>query len=115
VLGGFIAEVALFLVVMPLVFLAGEESLDYGMPPASFVATFLVGWWVARKAARLRVLHGALVGVVAVVILGVLMLGQPQTTAYIVAHGLKVLGGAAGGFVAAKRLPANLVSDPRLV
>jgi putative membrane protein (TIGR04086 family) len=114
-LGGVLAEAALFLIVLPLIFLAGEDSLDYGMPPASFVATFLFGWWVARKATRRRVLHGALVGVVAMVILAGMMLGQAQTTAYVVAHVLKVLGGAAGGFVAAKRSQPNAVSDARPV
>ena len=77
-LGGVLAEAGLFLIVLPLIFLAGEDSLDYGMPPASFVATFLFGCWVARKATRRRVLHGALVGVVATVILAGMMFGKPR-------------------------------------
>jgi hypothetical protein len=29
--------------------------------------------------------------------------GQPESAAYIAAHGLKMLGGAAGGFMTSKR------------
>jgi hypothetical protein len=32
-----------------------------------------------------------------------LSLGQPEPIAYVIAHVLRVLGGAAGGFVAMKR------------
>jgi hypothetical protein len=39
------------------------------------------------------------------------MLSQPQTTAYVVTHALKVLGGAAGGFVAGKRSQPVSVYD----
>ncbi len=114
-LGGFLAELAIFVIVIPLSLLAGEESLDYSAPPASFVATFAFGLWVARKARQRHVLHGALVGVVAVVILLGMTLDQPQSVAYIVAHLLKVLGGGAGGFLALKRSTVNVVSDARQV
>ena len=46
-------------------------------------------------------LHGFLVGVIATAIYVGLTLGKPEPMAYIVAHVLKGLGGAAGGFVAA--------------
>lgn len=114
-LGGFLAELAIFVVVIPLSLLAGEASLDYAAPPASFVATFALGFWVARKVPRHRVLHGALVGVVAVVILLAMTLDQPQSVAYIVAHLLKVLGGIAGGLFALKRSTAHVIADTRQV
>ena len=109
-LGGFLAEFAIFVIVIPLSLLAGQESLLYSAPPASFVATFAFGLWVARKAPQRRILHGTLVGVVAMLIYLGVSLGQPEPIAYVVAHVLKVLGGAAGGFVAFKRAAANAVA-----
>jgi putative membrane protein (TIGR04086 family) len=112
-LGGFLAELAIFLVVIPLSLLAGQQSLLYSAPPASFVASFVFGIWVARKAHHRRVLHGALVGIVATLIYVGIGLGQPEPIAYVVAHVLKVLGGAAGGFVALKRAGAPIISRER--
>jgi hypothetical protein len=102
-LGGFVAELAVFAIVIPLSLLAGRESLFYSAPLASFLATFAFGLWVARKAAKFRVLHGILVGVVATLLYVGISLGRPEPIAYVVAHGLKVLGGAVGGFVALRR------------
>jgi putative membrane protein (TIGR04086 family) len=102
-LGGFLAELAIFIVVIPLSLLAGQQSLLYSAPPASFVASFVFGIWVASKVQQRRVLHGALVGVVATLIYVGIGLGQPEPIAYIVAHVLKVLGGAAGGLAVLKR------------
>ena len=109
-LGGFLAELAVFLIVIPLSLLAGQKSLLYSAPPASFVATFVFGIWVARKASQQRVLHGVLVGVGAMLIYLGITFGQPEPIAYIIAHVLKVLGGAAGGFVAMKRGASKVVS-----
>ena len=102
-LGGFLAELAIFVIAIPLSLLVGQESLLYSAPAASFFAAFAFGLWVARKAPERSVLHGALVGVAAVLIYVGISLGQPEPIAYVIAHALKVLGGAAGGFVALKR------------
>lgn len=112
-LGGFLAEAAIIAVVIPLSLWAGQESLLYTAPAASFVATFGFGLWVGRKAPQRGVLHGALVGVVATLIYVGMSRGQPQPLAYLVAHALKVLGGAAGGFFASKHARANAVSGER--
>jgi len=40
-------------------------------------------------------------------------LGRPEPIAYFIAHVLKVVGGAAGGFVASKRATENAVSNAR--
>jgi putative membrane protein (TIGR04086 family) len=112
-LGGFLAEFAIFVVVIPLSLLAGQESLVYTAPPASFVATFLFGAWVARKAPQRPLLHGVLVGVVSMLIYVGMTFGRPEPIAYIIAHVLKVLGGAGGGFFALKRQTANRVSAAR--
>jgi putative membrane protein (TIGR04086 family) len=112
-LGGFLAELAIFVIVILLSLLAGQESLRYSAPPASLVATFAFGLWIARKAPQRPVLHGALVGVVAMLIYLGMTFGQPEPIAYLIAHVLKVIGGAAGGFVALQRSTAKAVPDAR--
>jgi putative membrane protein (TIGR04086 family) len=112
-LGAFLAEVAIFLIVIPLSLVAGEESLAYGAPVASFVAAFVFGLWIARKAPPRGVLHGILVGVVAMLI--TLAMTFDLSIPYIVAHLLKVLGGAAGGLVASKRSTSHAAPEARPV
>ena len=112
-LGGFLAELAIFVIVIPLSLLVGQQSLLYSAPPASFTATFVFGVWIAGKAPLRRVLHGAFVGFAAKVIYVGIRLGRPEPIAYVIAHALKVLGGAVGGLVALKRGAANAVSEAR--
>jgi putative membrane protein (TIGR04086 family) len=107
--GAFLTELAIVIVAIPVTLLSGQESLVYIAPPASFVAAFASALWVARKVSR-PVLHGVLVGIVAILIFVGMTLGGPETMAYIIAHALKVAGGALGGFVALKRATANTVS-----
>jgi putative membrane protein (TIGR04086 family) len=112
-LGGFLAELVIFLAVIPLSLVVGQQSLLYTAPIASFVAAFVFGIWVARKAQQRRVLHGALVGIVATLIYVGMGLGRPEPFAYLVAHVLKVLGGGSGGFVALKRAnPSAIPNSP---
>ena len=112
-LGGFLAELAIFVIVIPLSLLVGQQSLLYSAPPASFTATFVFGVWIAGKTPQRRVLHGAFVGFAATVIYVGISLGRPEPIAYVIAHALKVLGGAVGGLVAVKRGAANAVSEAR--
>lgn len=108
-LGGLLAEVLVFVMVIPPSLAAGQQSMLYTAPPASFVACLVFGFWVARKSPQRTILHGTLVGVAAMLIYIVISFGQPEPLAYIIAHGLKVLGGTAGGFVALKRATAKAV------
>ena len=48
-LGGFLAELLVFAIVIPLSLAAGQASLLYSAPLASFVGTFVFGIWIARK------------------------------------------------------------------
>lgn len=41
-LGGFLAELAIFVIVVPLSLLVGQQSLLYSAPLASFTATFVL-------------------------------------------------------------------------
>jgi putative membrane protein (TIGR04086 family) len=101
--GGFLAEVLVIALVIPVSLLFGKNTLTYAAPVASLVACFLLAIWVGRRLESRFVLHGILVGVVATLIYVALTRGGPEPPAYLIAHGLKILGGAAGGFVAARR------------
>src|ERR1700675_4181833 len=102
-LGGLLAEVALILAIVPLGLHLGENFLHYTAPPGSFITCFLGALWVCRRIESRFILHGILVGVVAALIYVGLTRAQPEPFAYIVAHALKLVGGACGGFVAQRR------------
>ena len=101
--GGLLAEVALILAIVPLGMRLGEAFLHYTAPPGSFVTCFLAAVWVARRIQSRFILHGTFVGVVAALIYVGLTRAQPEPAVYIVAHALKLVGGACGGFVAGRR------------
>jgi putative membrane protein (TIGR04086 family) len=106
-LGGLLAEVALILAIVPLGLRLGDNFLHYTAPPGSFIACFLGALWVCRRIESRFILHGTLVGVVAALIYVALTRAQPEPFAYIVAHALKLAGGACGGFVAQWRRSAS--------
>ncbi|SRR5579871_557668 len=103
VLGGLIAEVALIIAIVPAGMRLGETFLHYTAPPGSLITCFLAAWWICRRIESRFVLHGTLVGVVAALIYIALTRAQPEPLAYIIAHVLKLAGGALGGFVAQRR------------
>ena len=105
-LAGFLAEVAVIALVLPLALLFGKNTLTYSAPVASLLACFVLAIWVGRRLDSRFVLHGILVGVVATLIYIALTRGGPEPPAYLIAHALKLLGGAAGGLVAARRRTA---------
>jgi hypothetical protein len=103
VIGGFLAEAAVFVVVIPVLMTAGQHALLYVAPVASLVMCFLLAIWVGRRLESGFVLHGILVGLVATLIYVALTRAPPEPRAYLLAHALKILGGAFGGLVAARR------------
>jgi len=102
-LGGLFAEVALILAIVPLGLRLGDNFLHYTAPPGSFITCFLGALWVDRRIESRFVLHGTLVGMVAALIYVALTRAKPEPLAYILAHALKLVGGAFGGFVAQRR------------
>ena len=106
-LGGFLAEAAVFVIVIPILLTAGQAPLLYVAPVASLVMCFLFAIWVGRVVQSHFILHGILVGVVATLIYVALTRAKPEPSAYILAHALKILGGAAGGFVIARKKVAG--------
>jgi putative membrane protein (TIGR04086 family) len=109
-LGGLLAEAALIIAIVPLGLRLGENVLHYTAPPGSFIACFLGALWVCRGIESRFILHGTLVGAVAALLYVALTRAQPEPVAYIVAHALKLVGGAGGGLVAQWR---RSLSPPR--
>jgi putative membrane protein (TIGR04086 family) len=107
-LGGLLAEVALILAIVPVGLRLGDKFLHYTAPPGSFVMCFLGALWVCRGVESHFILHGTLVGVVAALIYVALTRAQPEPFAYLVAHALKLVGGACGGLVAQRRRLSSL-------
>ena len=89
----------------------GQNAVTTAVVVASFVLPLLSAIWVSSRAQAHFVLHGALIGAVAILIyLTMAEAGRrfgppqgPQPFAYTVAHALKLLGGALGGAVASWR------------
>ena len=105
-LGGFLAELLVFAIVFPTRYLFGQQAFLVSILIASALMPFLFAVWVGRRIDSRFVLHGVLVGLVAALIYMGLAWGQPQPLLYKIAHGLKLVGGAAGGIVASRRRPA---------
>jgi len=118
VAAGFLAETAVFVIFFLLLLgatLAGipeiarpMSTLDYiDAMVSSFAMVFLFTLWVGKGIESGFVLHGMLVGVVGILLFGILILAGTGSLAqpplYLVAHGLKILGGIAGGLVAQRR------------
>jgi putative membrane protein (TIGR04086 family) len=79
---------------------SGQAALLVLVIPLCTIGAFLGGWWAARRAGSLFLVHGLLVGALAAVIYGALTIKVTLAAAYIVANYLKLLGGAAGGITA---------------
>lgn len=108
VAGGLLAEVAILVVVLPFAFTdTPERFLVYVVPPVSLGMTFVFGRWTGNRVDSRFMLHGALAGVIAAVLYIVVTWGQTLPPSYTVAHFLKVIGGAAGGYVAGRSKPAS--------
>jgi hypothetical protein len=115
-LGGLLAEVLVMVLIAPVALAVGLDTLSdpanlpaalgYSIVIASFVAPLLLTQWVARRVSTQLVLHGVLVGFTAFVIYMIPMTlsGESQPPIYWAAHAAKIVGGLAGGFVAARRM-----------
>ena len=109
-IGGLLAELTVFAIVFPARSLFGQRAFLASILVASAVMPFVFAVWVCRRVESRFVLHGALVGIVAVLFYLGLAWGQPQPLLYRIAHGLKIIGGVAGGVVACRRKSSGLRS-----
>jgi hypothetical protein len=101
-IGGFLAEAVLILLLIPVSMKWGQPPLLYLAPAGSLVLCFLFGFWVGRGVKSRFILHGLLVGAVAAAIYLALTRLGPEPWAYVVAHALKLNGGASGAWVAGR-------------
>jgi hypothetical protein len=127
VLAALFAEATVFAVFFLLLFAAAAagvpevarpmSTLDYiDAMVSSFVTVFLFSLWIGKRIESGFVLHGVLIGAVSILLFGIMWVSTTgslaQPALYVVAHGLKVLGGVAGGLVAQKRKRRVLAVDP---
>jgi hypothetical protein len=102
-LAAFLMELVLFAIAAPLFLSGGGRVLVYVVPPAALIATFGITVWLGRKITSKFVVHGVLIGVAGTLMYVGLTRAEPEQWQYLVAHALKVVGGAAGGMVLARR------------
>jgi hypothetical protein len=110
VIGGVLAEIAVFAIVFPMQKLFGQRVFLASIPIACTLMPLLAALWVCRRVESQFVLHGALVGIVAALFYLALAWGQPEPTLYLISHGLKIVGGIVGGLIASRRkvpIPAS--------
>lgn len=103
IVAGLLAEIALILAIVPFGLRLGDAFLKYAAPPGSFVVCFVGAVWVSRKTDSRFVVRGLLAGIVAAVLYVLLSRFQPEPPAYLLAHALKFVGGATGGWVGSRR------------
>ncbi|HTR23955.1 MAG TPA: hypothetical protein VMI10_08210 [Terriglobales bacterium] len=104
-LGGIFAEIGVFIVVFSVRAALGQTAFLVSILVASAFLPLLLALWVCRKVKSQFVFHGTLVGTVAALTYLALAWGQPEPMLYKIAHGLKLAGGAAGGFLASRSTP----------
>lgn len=107
VLGAFLMEVVLVAIAVALFLSGAGRVLVYVIPPLALVATFAVTVWLGHRIKANFVLHGVLIGIVGTLMYIALTRAQPEPWQYWLAHALKVVGGAAGGMVLARRQTAG--------
>lgn len=111
---GFLAELLVFAVVFPMLYLFGQRAFLASILIASTLFPLIFAFWVGRRVESRFVLHGALVGLVAALFYTLLAWGQPQPLLYKIAHGLKVAGGMVGGALSRRRRPMSQLTASRL-
>jgi uncharacterized protein YneF (UPF0154 family) len=116
-----VAEVALICVAIPVYSSMPQADatalLSLIVPPASFVVFVAAGYWSAKPVPAAGLVQGALAGLIAVVayialgfVASLFVAGTSVTDgftpAYLLAHALKIAGGAVGGWWVSRKVPA---------
>jgi hypothetical protein len=113
--GAFLLEVILIIALVPPLQILGPEKVIPFAGPAVLIFGFGVAWWILRKVPQRRVLHGALIGILATAIYLLMCLANPNglrgvaamygTVIFIVANGLRILGCMAGAYAVRLQKP----------
>ena len=101
--GGFLAELGILAVVIPIALVAGQRPQLLATPPTALVMVYLATMWALRKVDSRLVLHGFLVGLFAVLICEAAVITQPRPMPLIIAEGMKIVGGVAAAVVVQRK------------
>jgi hypothetical protein len=106
-------EVGLIVTTLPFILIIAEAVVYQAIVPlACLVVPFVVAWFATRKLPGARVLHGALIGIVATVMYFALVVGASSIAEASAAYGLplfigvnalRIVSAAAGGYAADRR------------
>ena len=111
-IAAFLVEVGLAVTGVPLLLLVGDIALMTVVPVLCVVVPFVVTWFATRKLPGARVLHGALIGIVATAMYFVLVVVTASIADASAAYGLplfigvnalRIVSAAAGGYAANRR------------
>lgn len=106
VLGGLFIELTMFAIVVPLNSIS-EQTAYYSVPVLALATAFLFGWWAAAPLKSQFILHGVLVALAAscfyIALTAAMGVIGSLPLLYHLSHGLRILGGAAGGAFAERR------------
>ena len=107
-LGGVFIELAMLSILVP-VNLVSERTAYYLVPILAFATAVVFGQWAARPLQGRFVLHGVLVAAFASLIYVTLttVAGAAVPLLIHLSHGVRLLGGAAGGAFAARQAMSN--------
>jgi hypothetical protein len=105
-LAAFLMELVFFAIAVPLNMSGARRVALYVVPPAALLATFAFTVWLARAISSKLILHGVLIGVVGTLMYVGLTRAKPEPWQYVVVNALKIVGGAVGGMVLARRQAA---------
>jgi len=108
VAGAVILEVALILLFVPMLMFTDISKIAPFAGIGAFGLGFLVSWWVVGKVHGRRVLHGALIGILATIIYVGLCMANPDGIAsvvamygpvlFVVGNGLRIVGSITGAW-----------------
>jgi len=109
VAGAVILEVGLIILFIPMLRFMDISRLAPFAGIGTFGLGFLVSWWVVRKVPGRRLLHGALIGVLATIIYVGLCMTNPDggiasvvamygPVLFVVGNGLRIVGTIAGAW-----------------
>jgi hypothetical protein len=105
-LAALLMELVLFAIAIPLTLSGARQVPLYVVPPVALIATFGITVWMGQRIASRLVLHGVLIGVAGTLMYVAITRGGPEPWQYLLAHALKIVGGAAAGVVLARRRQA---------
>ncbi|HZM59989.1 MAG TPA: hypothetical protein VFB85_09340, partial [Vicinamibacterales bacterium] len=101
--GGFLAELGILAVVIPIALVAGQQPQLLATPPTALVMVYVATLWALRTVESRLVLHGFLVGLFAVLIYEAVAITQPRPVPLIIAEGMKIAGGITAAVVVQRK------------